>query len=128
MNKNVKKDFEELLKYHNVSKLDKIFDSFSGQVNRYLARIEEIRNNPDLVILSEGIDGLSWAHKNSAEGKKHLRRLENNRIENEAHAEMMSNISETVFEEYNQATIEDIILKTKQRQAVLLTMENESSC
>jgi hypothetical protein len=99
MNKNVKRDFEELLKYHNVSKLDKIFDSFSGQVNRYLGRIEEIRNNPDLVILAEGIDGIKWARKDSAEGKKHLRKIENNRIENETHAEMMSNISETVFED-----------------------------
>ena len=106
--------FEEILKFYNVEKRlsrpwvinpDRLYEKFETSIKRYLARVESVKNDPTLVILEEGIDGIRWTYKSSAEGKAHLRKLENERIENEAHAEMMANISETVFEDLCEKTV-----------------------
>jgi hypothetical protein len=118
MNRN--REFAELLKYYGTEKFDRsrgdrMFDRFKQNAERYFDKVELIKNNPDLVILEEGIDGIGWAHKNSPEGKKHLRKLEIEHLDAENHADMMANITEHVADELLD---KDVVTKINIRQSL----------
>jgi hypothetical protein len=88
-------DKKDIFKYWGIDKIERAVEI---KVERYLERVEQLRKHPDIIIIAEGVDGITWVWKNSPEGRAYLRELENRENQAEIERQLKENPVETVVD------------------------------